>query len=600
MFTPTQKHIEKQRKSPITIIVGNPPWSKGDKTFTGDPKIVYPESNARLAETYIKKATTHDKKSLYDSYIRAIRWASDRIGGEGVVAFVTNGGFLRSDTSAGMRACLTEEFSEIWCIDLRGHALTKGERRRREGGNVFGAGSKASVAITIFVKNSQRRNCVIRYKDIGDYLNSNEKLSILKDSKSIKGIDNWKIIEPDKHYNCWLDPPPVNTRFNDYVEMGNKNTKSGKSDNAIFKSYSLGIATHRDAWVYNSSKVTLVKNMKNSVKYCQKLNPSKQNHDEHFVRPDSTLLDKLKKSRPKFNAMFVRENMYRPFFSQWCYFDPYFVSAPYRIPQFFPNPASENIVICIPYKFRDDFYAFATNKTPDLHIAHTGQCFPLYDYSSGHRQDNITNNVLSTYQRHYSDQTITKKQIFTYVYGLLNHTGYQSKFSSFLRRVLPRIPMVPDFAVFSNIGNDLMNLHLDYDTCQRYDLGNPLCDPKSFTKMSFERIMTIDSNGKITKTSNKLIIKLDGDILFKDVPNPTYKINGRTPVEWVIDRYRVTTDKKSGVVNNPCKDVDIVAILERAVHVGLESDQLIANLSKYQFEPSKDWAPSERGLDNHM
>ena len=600
MFTATQKRIERQRKSPITVIIGNPPWSKGDKTFTGDPKTVYPESNARLVETYIKKATTHDKKSLYDSYIRAIRWASDRIGSKGVIAFVTNAGFLRSDTSAGMRACLEEEFNEIWCLDLRGNQRTKGEVSKQEGGKVFGSGSRASVAITILVKNPKKRGCIIRYKDIGDYLSREEKLEILKKSVSIKGVKNWKGIKPDSQYGCWLDIPPTNTRFNDYLEIGNKDTKSGKKSNAIFKRYSLGIATHRDAWVYNSSKMTLVENMKKTMKYCQALDPNKQSHDEHFVRPDSTLLDKLKKGRPKFDSKCVRQSMYRPFFSQWLYFDPYFVSAPYRIQEFFPDRKSENIVICVPYKFRDEFYVFASKKTPDLHIAHTGQCFPLYVYFSGRRHENITDKTLRAYRQHYSDSTITKKRIFTYVYGLLHHTGYTSKFSSFLRRVLPRIPMAPDFAVFSDIGKELMDLHLGYDSCQRHDLGRPLCDPAGFSKIAYDRVLRSAPGGKPAKTNDRSVIRVDGQILLENVPHVNYKVNGRTPVEWVVDRYKATTDKKSGIVNDPCKGVDILAILERAVHVGLESDRLIANLSKHEFEPLGDWISKERSLDEHM
>lgn len=601
MFTDTQRHIERQRKSPITVIVGNPPWSKGDKTFTGDPKAAYPESNARLAETYIKKATTHDKKSLYDSYIRAIRWASDRIGKEGIIAFVTNAGFLRSDTSAGMRVCLEEEFNEIWCFDLRGNQRTKGEASKQEGGKVFGSGSRASVAITILVKNPRKSGCIIRYKDIGDYLTRDEKLKIIKETGSIKGIKNWKVIKPDKQYNCWLDIPPIDTMFNDYVEIGNRATKSGrKKASAVFKNYSLGIATHRDAWVYNSSKTELIKNMKKTIEYCQILDPQKQHHDEHFVRPDSTLLNKLKKGRPKFNAKCVRQSMYRPFFSQWCYFDPYFVSAPYRIREFFPDAESKNIVICVPYKFRDEFYVFASKKTPDLHIAHTGQCFPFYVYSKGRREENITDDMLRAYQRYYHDQTITKKRIFTYVYGLLHHTGYQSKFASFLRRVLPRIPMAPNFSIFSNTGRDLMDLHLSYDSCQRHDLGKPLCDPTGFNKISFDRTTCVGPNGKLVKIDDKSVIKLDESILFKNVPKVNYRVNGRTPVEWIIDRYKIRTDKKSGIVNNPCQGVEIVAVLERAVHVGSESDRLIANLSKYEFESSVDESPRRRGLDEHM
>lgn len=599
LFTATQERIERQRKSCITVIVGNPPWSKGDKAFTGDPKTLYPESNARLVETYIKRATTHDKKSLYDSYIRAIRWASDRLGNEGIIAFVTNAGFLRSDTSAGMRSCLAEEFNEIWCFDLRGHALTKGEQRKREGGNVFGVGSKAAVVINVLVKNPQKKGCIIRYKDIGDYLRREEKLRILRETSSIKGIKCWKTIIPDRQNN-WLDQLPTDTMFNEYLEIGNKSTKSGKTNDAIFKMYSLGIATHRDAWVYNSSKIALIENMKKSVKYCQTLNPNLMSHDEHYVRPDSALLAKLKKNRPKFNVNNVRQNAYRPFFSQWCYFDSYFISAAYRIGEFFPNATSTNTVICVPYKFHGGFYVFATKNTPDMEVVHHGQCFPFFVYKNGRQQKNITDEALQAYRSYYSDPKITKEQIFSYVYGILHHVGYQNKFASFLRRKLPRIPMAPNFNVFSEIGNKLINLHINYDTCQRYNLGKPLSNPIGFNEIAFDRVTGPGPDGSPMKTHDKSVIKINGSVLFKNIPQINYQVNGRNPVEWVIDRYKRTVDKKSGILNDPCIKIDIVSVLERAVHVGLESDRLITSLSKYEFEPPNNGPAKKRGLDEHV
>ena len=598
LFTATQKRIEHQRNSRITVIVGNPPWSKGDKTFTGDSKTAYPESNARLAETYIKRATTHDKKSLYDSYIRAIRWASDRLGNEGIIAFVTNGGFLRSDTSAGMRSCLEEEFNEIWCFDLRGNQRTKGETSKREGGKIFGVGSRASVVITILVKNPQKKKCVIHYKDIGDYLHREEKLKILKEASSIKRIKGWKTITPDQQNN-WLDLPPTDTRFNEYLEIGNKTTKSGKTNNAIFTTYSLGIATHRDVWVYNSSRNVLINNMKKTIDYCNVLNPRKKNHDECMVRPDSTLLKKLAKSRPAFNKSNIRQCSYRPFFKQWCYYDNYFISAAYQSKKLFPNNKSENIIICVPYKFHGDFSVLAVKYTPDLHIIEANQCFPLYVYENNVKFENLSNQSQKEFQAHYSNPHITKNQIFYYVYAMLHHPTYRIKFASFLRRGLPRIPMAPDFESFSKIGKLLMDLHINYDTCQRHNL-KPLLNVTHFRKLSFERVTITGPDGKVMKTDDKTVLKIDGRILFQNIPQISYCVNGRTPVEWIVDRYKTTTDKKSNIVNDPGSGTDIVSVLERAAYLGLESDRLIARLGKLEFEPSTDWNPKEGNLDCHI
>ena len=599
LFTATQKRIERQRKSHITVIVGNPPWSKGDKTFTGDPKAVYPESNTRLAETYVKKSLAHNTNSLYDSYIRALRWASDRLGDEGIIAFVTNSGFLHSNAGSGIRACLLEEFNEIWCIDLRGNALTKADQWKREGGKVFGSGSKAAVAITILVKNPQKNSCVIYYKDVGDYLERSEKIEFLKKHKSVAGIKNWEMIKPDRHYN-WLDLPPSDTKFNDYLEMGNKDTKSGRKNSAIFKSYSGGIKTHRDPWVYNSSKKVLANNMKKTAECCRTLNFNKKSHDEQFVRLDGTLLDKLRNGRPHYDAESIRRASYRPFFKQWCYFDPYFVSAMYRIKDYFPDDSSKNIVICVPYKFKSTFHIFVTRDTPDLQLVYNGQCFPMYDYSNGQCRENITDKTLQSYRKHYDDSTITKKSIFSYIYAMLHHTGYQNKFASFLRKTFPRIPMAPDFVSFTNIGNKLISLHLDYDSCQKYDLGKPLCNTKCFSKIAFDRVTSNGRDGKPIKIVDNSTIKVNEQILFKNIPTINYQVNGRNPVEWVIDRYKRTVDKKSGIVNDPCIKTDIVSVLERAVYVGLESDRLIASLSKYEFEPPSNGPAKKRGLDEHV
>ena len=263
------RRIAEQQKSRINLIIGNPPYSAGQHNYNEENQnLSYPHVDARIKDTYARKTKSGGIKSLYDSYIRAFRWASDRIAEFGIVAFVTNGGFMRSEAAAGVRAYMHEEFTDVWCLDLRGNARTKGEPRKREGGNAFGSGSRAPVAITILVRNPDKKEHEIHYKDIGDYLSAEQKLGIISDAGSIPGIKDWQTIKPDRNHD-WLDQR--NYTFAEYLQMGSKEAKSGK-ENAIFRTYSLGIATNRDVWVYNSSKSELMRNMKKHINYCNAQN----------------------------------------------------------------------------------------------------------------------------------------------------------------------------------------------------------------------------------------------------------------------------------------------------------------------------------------
>ena len=379
--------IKREQWAHIHIIMGNPPYSAGQGNYSNEnPNVSYPEIDNRIQQTYLKKIQDISKAlktkvpnvvSIYDSYIRSIRWASDRIGESGVIAFVTNASFLRSEVGAGIRASLVEEFNEIWCFDLRGNALTKGEIRKREGGNVFGLGSKSPIAITILVKNPKKKGCVIRYKDIGDYHTREKKLEMIKDAKSIQGIKDWQIIKPDK-YHDWLDQRG-GTRFEEYQPIGSNNTKSGKDDSSVFRMYSRGIATSRDEWAYNSSKRELAKNMKLHISYCNDQDWSKPVQDPKKAKFSGELLSAFKRlGKQEFDNNKIRTSLYRPFFKQHMYFDSVFNSAQYRIPKFFPDGDSKNPVICTSYKFREEFSVIMTDVTPDIQVNYNGQVFPMY------------------------------------------------------------------------------------------------------------------------------------------------------------------------------------------------------------------------------
>ncbi|MDA8030444.1 MAG: hypothetical protein MPK62_04805, partial [Alphaproteobacteria bacterium] len=479
--------IRGQMVKKIDVIVGNPPYSGGQKSFNDqNPNMAYPTLDKRIEETYGKSVKGKAKGKLRDSYIRSIRWMSDRISDCGIIGIITNGSFMREYSSSGMRASLVEEFDEIWCLDLRGNQRTKGEESKKEGGKIFGSGSRAPVAITFLVKKlqkSKKKPAKIYYKDIGDYLTTKEKIDIISEKESIDKIDNWTEITPDRH-NDWLNQR--NDTFYEYLPMGTKDVKAGKNTQGIFKLYSGGIITARDTWAYNSSKDKLGNNMKSHVKYYNDMNPKKIKLNGSKGKWDGELTARLiKKGKQKFDVKKIRVVLYRPHFKQFLYYDEIFNLRRYLIPQFFPHGNIRNLAIGVPYKITGNFSTVMTDITPDLELNHHGQFFPLYTYDGKKKKENILDSTLEEYKRHYKNPKITKQDIFYYVYGLLHHPGYRSKFANALTRDLPHIPMAPDFTEFKVIGKKLADLHIGYETCKRHDLGRPAFTPKKFSKLSF-------------------------------------------------------------------------------------------------------------------
>ena len=597
MFKEAHERVRNQRWSHLHVIVGNPPYSAGQSNFNDqNQNVSYPEIDKRIENTYLKKTKELNPKiglirSLYDSYIRSLRWASDRIGESGVIGFVTNASFIRSDAAVGLRACLQEEFTDVWVFDLRGNARTQGEERKKESGNAFGSGSRAPVAITILVKNPKKKTHDIHHYDIGDYYSREKKLNIVKTADSIKGIKDWQEIKPDKHHD-WLDQR--HDEFTNYLPMGSKDAKAGKG-NAVFRNYSNGVITGRDTWVYNSSNKELSKNMQRCVVYA-----NSQDFDNPKIEPKKGKLDreslkrlKSKKHNSKFNNNKIRRSLYRPFFKQWLYFDYIFNNMQYQLPKIFPENDSENLVIAVPDKgIGEKFSALVTDTTPDLHLIAQSQCFPLYTYENGQKQENITTITLNEYQEYYKDKKITKKDIFYYVYGLLHHSEYRKKYKNNLTRELPHIPMSPDFWNFSKIGKQLAKLHLSWETCKRHNLGKPKAEFGKYHKMAFAKKKVKDK-----PVTDYTKLKINGITVFDNIPETNYKINGRMPLEWAIDRYKKHTDKDSGIVND-ATNVDIIPLIERLLYVSTESDRLISQLPK-EFEP-KDWTPKKTGLDQYV
>ena len=591
-FKPAHERIRHQRSSHLHVLMGNPPYSAGQSNFNDDSaNIVYPELDKRLKDTYVAKTNAHNKNSLYDSYIRSLRWASDRIGKSGIIAFITNASFIKSEVAAGIRASLAEEFTDVWCFDLRGNQRTQGETSKREGGKIFGSGSRAPVAITILVKNPKRKEHNVHYCNIGDYHSREKKLDFIRKFVSIKGVTDWQEIKPDKHHD-WI--AQRTDEFKKYLPIGSKEAKAGKK-HAVFHTYSRGVATGRDVWAYNSSFKILANNMRRHIEYCNMQDPNKPEFDKKKASWDSHLSRKLLKNKPAFDMKKIRIASYRPFFRQYLYYDNTYNQEQPGPPPFFSRNDSENLVICVPYKFTGHFSTFITGITPDLQLVRHGQCFPLYTYDDNDkRQENIMDATLREYQTHYKDTKISKLDIFYYVYGMLHHPEYRKKYANNLSRELPHVPMAPDFWKFSKSGEKLADLHLNFETCQRYDLGKPKAKFGNLEKMAFAKMK---KDGKQIPDKTKL--KINGIEIFENVPRIDYTVNGRTPLEWIIDRYRFATDADSGITNNPCEGMTeqkTIEMVERMIFVGIQSDKIISDISKEEFEP-KDWTPKKTGLD---
>lgn len=603
-FMSAHGRIRNQKRTHLHVIMSNPPYSAGQKNLDdNNPNLDYPDLDEMIKATYVASGSKGNKNSIYDSYIRALRWASSRIGNSGVIAFITNAAFLRSDAGTGIRACLAKEFTDVWCFDLRGNARTQGESRKKENGNIFGEGSRAPVAITILVKNAKKKGCTIHYRDIGDYLSQKQKLDMIRNLESVNGIVDWETIQSDK-YNDWLDQRLP--EFEQYMPIGSDEAKAGR-ENAIFRGYSLGLKTTRDVWAYNCSKDELFKNMTIHIKYCNNQNLDNPKIDATQGTWAGGLVDALKKyGVQKPDSQKIRFGLYRPFFKQWVYYDKVFNSAQYKTPMFFPQSNSKNIVICLPDKGRIGmFSAMVTDTTPDFHIIEQSQCFPLYTYDidGSNRRDNITDTTLKLFQKFYNNKKITKKHIFTYVYGILHHEPYRKKFANNLSKELPRIPFAPSFWGFCNAGKELMDLHLNYDKGTKHNLGKPKFTLDKFTKLSFGR-KTIQQDKKTKQVKDTTTIcGDDGNVIFSNIPVIKYLVNGRTPIEWMVDRYNRQEDKGSekkqgsGIINDPLEQMtgqEVIDLIRRLVHVGVDSDRIISKLPK-EFEP-KDWDPSMAGL----
>lgn len=585
-FGTNDKRLKRQQEKPITAIIGNPPYSIGQGSQNdNNQNISYPKLDKRLSDTYVAKSNAGLTKGLYDSYIKAFRWASDRLKGQGVIGFVTNGGYLNSNSTDGLRAGLYEEFNRLYIFNMRGNAHGLGEIRKKEGGNVFGAGTRTSVAISILVKDGSD-NHEIHYHDIGDYLSQKDKLNIISDFGDISAID-WQSIEPDDN-NDWLNQRDPN--YQKYAVMAGE-------QGSVFLSNAVGISTARDLWVYNFSKEQveynsskLISNYKSELDRLQSVAGNERksllNRNDNFIKWSVKLEDSIRKSKEiQFDKDKIIKSLYRPFTKKSLYYDNDVIERP---GQWYKKFGEENLVIMTTGKgISRDFSALVTNVMPNLHAMDTGQHFMRYD-------NEVDETAL--FQSHdnmnqaFADKLgLSLDDTFAYVYGLLNSRDYQEKYANDLKKDLARIPIVKHKEKYVEVGKALMDFHLNYEEVPAYDGVDitPLATPSyKVTKMKFAKKR--DENGKSINDRSTIIY--NQDITISNIPEKAYSymVNGRSAIEWIMDQYQVKTDKKSGITDDPndysSDEKYIFNLLLRIINVSLKTVDLVNSLPKFEVE----------------
>jgi predicted helicase len=613
------KRVMEQKKLPVRVIIGNPPYSIGQKSEDDNAKNQsYPKLDSRIAETYVKHSNAVLNRGLYDSYIKAFRWASDRIDDKngGIVAFITNSGWIDTNGMDGFRKCLEKEFNSIYVFNLRGRIRGNiGDRAKREGQNVFDI--MTGVAITILVKNPKVKTdkATIYYHDIGDYLKRSDKLEILKTFKNINNSKiEWKVLKPNDHGD-WLNQR--SDLFSSFIAMGDKdNTKQ-----VVFNIYSGGLLTSRNAWCYNFSKNLLKQNMKNTIDFYneqRKIYHKIAETDREAVVEKVLEIDQTKISWSRALKNNIKRNLeinyqdeaitvlsFRPFMKEYAYFDRNMNEMVYQQPKLFPTREHKNVFIMISGGGGvKPFFAFICNTIKDYDTDGGVQCFPLYYYEKNDsgtgtlfdqgketytRRDAITDFILEQCRERYGHK-VTKEDIFYYVYGLLHSNDYRTQFAADLKKVLPRIPLVDipnDFWAFSKAGRELAELHLNYENIPAYpDVKVEGEDSGNFkvVKMAFAK-----NKGEVDKTT----IIYNSSIKITNIPLEVYDfiVDGKSGLEWIMDRYQVKTDKDSGIKNDPNdwgtehnNPRYILDLILSVITVSMATNEIVKNLPKLDLK----------------
>lgn len=627
MFPQNSERVAAQKKAPLRVIMGNPPYSVGQKSANDNAaNQKYNKLDEDIARTYAKSSTAGLKTALYDSYIKAFRWSTDRLDPihGGIIAFVSNGAWLDGNSTDGFRKAIEMEFSSIWVFNLRGNQRTSGELSRKEGGKIFGSGSRTPISITLLVKNPcvETKKAIIHYHDIGDYLSREEKLTIVNKFKSISNPEmKWQELESNEHGD-WIN------QRNDLFGTFNPLVDETKKGNSFFTFISWGVKTNRDAWTYNSSQKILSEKLKQTIEFynSQRLNYYERNRIkatkvDNFIINDSKSISwsaDLKKDIERnreytFNANSLRKTLYRPYCKQFLYFDDSLVERPGQNRRLFPSSTNFNRLICITGRGASkDFSVLITDTIPNLDTIEKGQSLPLYYYEERKkssptlfdaasenefiRRDGVSDFILERAKKQYG-KNVGKEDIFYYVYGILHSPDYRTAFANDLKKMLPRIPLVEDvrdFWKFSKAGRQLAELHINYETVDEHPdvmvnyLGKTNFNPQTVDS-SYYRVEKM----RFPKKGKKDTIIYNSKITISNIPGKAYEyvVNGKSAIEWIMERYQVTVHKDSGIKNDPndwAKEVGnpryILDLLLSIINVSVQTVDIVNALPKLDFK----------------
>ncbi len=588
----------------IRVIIGNPPYSAGAKSQNdNNQNLIHPKLEKLVYEKYGKNSTSRNVgQTTRDTLIQSIYMASELLKDKGVLGFVVNGGFIDSKSADGFRKCVAKDFAHLYVLNLRGNARTSGEERRKECDGIFDSGSRATIAIIFFVKDTSVKNSTIHYYDIGDYLKREAKLNLLAGFENLESVTFKEITPNDK--GDWINQR--DDAFDKLIPL--KRDKKLKIFDTIFDLNSNGVVSGRDPWVYNFSPNILTqsvqkcietynadlkrfnerfreafkqrtKGVKSGDRYKQ-LNDKEITTDKTKIAWTRSLKNHLIKNKnlQESSEKSVRLSLYRPFNKQWLYFDKNLNEEQYQLPKIFPDKDAQNVVINATIR---NFCSLIGDAIPDRHFIGDTQTYPLYYYDDwGNRSYAISGYALNLFRKHYEDNSIAEEEIFYYIYAILHHKGYLEKYKNSLAKEDPRIALSEDFKELSTLGKELGELHLNYESGEMH------------TSVEYNLLENAEIEGyydvdKMTKKGDR--IHYNQNIAITKIPKKAfdYVVNGKSAIDWVIERYQKTMDKDSLIENNPNDYAGgkyVFELLCRVIKLSEKSVDLIEKISEKRFE----------------
>ncbi|GAA9319181.1 hypothetical protein TH0351_10110 [Helicobacter pylori] len=593
--------IEKQD---IRVIIGNPPYSASAKSQNdNNQNLSHPKLEKRVYEKYGKNSTAKNGNTTRDTLIQSIYMASDLLKDRGVLGFVVNGGFIDSKSGDGFRKCVAKEFAHLYVLNLRGNARTSGETFKKEGGKIFDSGSRATIAIVFFVKDESVENSAIHYYEVGDYLKREAKLNLLAGFENLESVPFKEITPNDK--GDW-----INQRNDDFEKLIALKRDKKLNNDSVFDINSMGVTTGRDPWVYNFSPDALrcsvqkcidtynadlkrfnarfreafkqrTQGVKSDQLYKQ-LNDSEITTDKTKIAWTDNLKNHLLKNQKlqESHKDRIRLAMYRPFNKQWLYWDKDWINRQYQFSKIFPDESFENVVINTGVGNGKNFSALVSDCISDRLIL-SNQAYPLYYYDGlGNRYYAISGYALNLFRKHYEDNSIAEEEIFYYIYAILHHKGYLEKYKNSLIKEEPRIALSEDFKELFILGKELAKLHLNYESEELH------------TSVEYKTLMNAEEKGyydveTMTKKGDR--IHYNNHIAITKIPKKAfeYVVNGKSAIDWVIERYKKTRDKENLIENNP-NDYKggkyVFELLCRVIKLSEKSVDLIEKISEKRFE----------------